>query len=144
MSSSVCVDASLILRTLIPAPYSSQALAHFSQWQNEGIQLIAPALLPFEVTSVLRRLVFLRELTARDGDLAFATFCRMTIRLFTQPDLFSLAWRLAKEWNCPRAYDTAYLAVAQLHGVEFWTADEKLYHTVAKRLPWVRWVGEKI
>jgi predicted nucleic acid-binding protein len=142
MNSSVCVDASLILRTLIPAPYSPQALDLLSQWQQQQTKLIAPTLLPFEVTSVLRRLVFLKELRAEDGEAAFDAFRKIKIRFSARAALFPLAWKLVKEFNRPRAYDVTYLALAQLEGVELWTADERLYNAVKGKLAWVRWVGE--
>ncbi|MDQ6693713.1 MAG: type II toxin-antitoxin system VapC family toxin, partial [Chloroflexota bacterium] len=50
---------------------------------------------------------------------------------------------LAKQFDRPRAYDTAYLAVAQMYGCELWTADEKLYNAVGGQLPWVRWLGDQ-
>ena len=50
-------------------------------------------------------------------------------------------WELAHEFNRPRAYDTAYLALAQLLGCELWTADERLYNAVQGKLAWVKWVG---
>lgn len=56
--------------------------------------------------------------------------------------MFPLALRLAQEFNRPRAYDTAYLALAELRRCEFWTADERLYNSVRDRLDWVHWVGD--
>jgi predicted nucleic acid-binding protein len=42
----------------------------------------------------------------------------------------------------PRAYDTAYLALAQLRNCEFWTADKRLFNAVSGELDWVRWLGD--
>lgn len=142
MTSLICVDASFVLRMLVPAPYSPQALALFSLWHGKKTNLAAPALLPFEVTSVLRRLVFLKELSAKDGEAAFEAFCKIKIHFLMHPDLFSFAWKLAKELNQARAYDAAYLAAAQLQGAEFWTADERLFNGVKDRFAWIRWVGD--
>ena len=44
-------------------------------------------------------------------------------------------------YNRPRAYDAAYLALAELRGCEFWTTDERLYNAVSHDLTWVKWVG---
>ena len=38
----------------------------------------------------------------------------------------------------------ANLALAQLRGCEFWTADERLYNAVSKELEWVKWVGNSL
>ena len=45
------------------------------------------------------------------------------------------------QFNQPTAYDTAYLALAQLDRCDFWTADRRLYNTVKEELPWVKWIG---
>lgn len=142
VNSSVCVDASLIIRTLIPDSYSEEATALLEIWQRGGTSLIAPALLAFEVTSVLRRLVYLQAVSPTLGDDAYAQFLRIPIRLSTRPAIFPLAWKLAHEFNRPRAYDTAYIALAQLVGCDFWTADERLYNAVRHQLLRVKWIGD--
>lgn len=142
MKSSVCVDASLIVRALVPGPYTAEALALLSRWQRERVMLIAPALLAFEVTATLRRSVYLNHLSASDGDEAFTEFLQLDIRLSHRRAIFPLAWRLAQELDRPRAYDTAYLALARLRGCDFWTADERLYNAARRRLAWVHWIGD--
>lgn len=142
MHPAVCVDASLILRILVPEPLTEQALALWGAWQQEQRAAIAPSLLAFEVTASLRRYVYLKRITPAQGEQAFAQFLQMEIHLSQRPALFRLAWELAKQFNQSRAYDTAYLALAQLHPCDFWTADRKLYTAVRGHLPWVHWVGE--
>jgi predicted nucleic acid-binding protein len=112
MNSLVCVDASLIVRTVVPGPFSDEAEGLLAAWRREQRTLIAPSLLAFEVTSVLRRLAYLRAITPARGDEAFAQFLRIPIRLSTRRSIYPLAFRLAKEFNHPRAYDTAYIALA--------------------------------
>ncbi len=140
-NSSLCVDANVIVRALVPGPLSDRAEALLERCQRDETTLIAPALLAFEVTSVLRRLAYLREITPAHADRAFALFQQLDIRLSSRRALFPLAWRLAGEFNRPRAYDTAYLALAQLAGCDFWTADERLHNAVAGQPPWVKWLG---
>jgi predicted nucleic acid-binding protein len=141
VSSLVCVDASLIVWSLVPAALSDAAQALLEEWKKDQVTLIAPALLAFEVTSTLRRLVFLAELTSTEGEEAFEKFLGIDIGFLHQRGIFPLAWQLAKRLNLPRASDSAYLAVAQLRNCEFWTADERLYNTVSHELAWVKWLG---
>ena len=141
MNSRVCVDANLIIWSLLPFPLSASARALLATWQQTETTLIAPALLAFEVTASVRRLVYLKEITPQEGETAFSGFLRIQIRLSQRQSIFPLAWELAKQFNRPRAYDTAYLALAQLNQCKFWTADEKLYNAVNEKLPWVNWVG---
>lgn len=142
MSSLACLDASLIIRTLVPGPFTDRALALMGTWRRDDVPLIAPALLAFEVTSVLRRYVYLREISPSHGERAFDAFRKIDIRLSHRQGIFPLAWELAKRFDRPRAYDTAYLAHARLNDCEFWTADEKLYHAVEDELDWVKWIGD--
>jgi predicted nucleic acid-binding protein len=141
MNSVVCLDASVVIWALTPSPLSDKAAAVLAHSQKEKTSLVAPTLLAFEVTSTLRRLVYLHELTPKEGEEAFEAFLHLPVRLSHRRALFPLAWRLAKELNLSRAYDAAYLALAQLRHCDFWTADEKLYNTVKDRLSWVRWIG---
>ena len=138
----VCLDANVVVRSLIPAPLSDQAEALLQEVRTRQLILIAPALLAFEVTSVLRRLVHLQELTPDEGEEAFETFLRIPIRLSQRKGVIPLAWQLAKQFNRTRDYDTSYLAVLQLYGCELWTADERLYNAVGSQLPWVKWLGD--
>jgi len=144
MNSLVCIDANLVIRALVPGPFSEPILALLAGWQYQETTLIAPALLAFEVTSSLRRLVYLGELTPSEGEETFEHFLRIDIRMSSQRGIFPLSWGFAKELKRPRAYDTAYLALAKLRGCDFWTADERLYNAVRHRLAWVRWVGREI
>jgi predicted nucleic acid-binding protein len=141
MNSAVCVDANVIVRTLVFGPFSAQATALLAHWQRTRKTLPVPALFAFEVTSTLRRLVYRKAITPAEGEEAFARFLRIKVRLSHRRSLFPLAWQLAKQFNRSRAYDTAYLALAQLNQCDFWTADEKLYNAVQGKLPWVKWVG---
>jgi len=77
MNSPVCVDANLILWTLVPSPLSDQAEALLKKWQQEQATLVAPALFAFEATSSLRRLVYLEEITPTEGEEAFDRFLKI-------------------------------------------------------------------
>jgi predicted nucleic acid-binding protein len=141
MNSVVCVDANVVVRTLVYGAFSEQATALLRQWSHEHTSLIAPSLFGFEVVSTLRRLVYLKEIQPAEGEEAFDRFLKFKIRLYNRQVLSVLSWQLAQQFNRPRAYDTAYLALAQLQNCDFWTADEKLYNAVSQKLPWVRWIG---
>jgi predicted nucleic acid-binding protein len=142
MSSAVCIDANIIIRTLVPGPHSERALAHLERWQQQATQLTAPALLSFEVSSTLRRMVHIREITPAHGEKAFTQFLRLPIRLSSRRALFPLAWRLAVDLGLPRTYDTSYLALARLSQCDLWTADQKFYNAVKGKAMEVRWVAD--
>jgi predicted nucleic acid-binding protein len=141
MNSWVCVDANIVVRTLVYGPFSEQATALLRHWSRQGVSLMAPSLFAFEVVSTLRRLVYLKQITPEEGAEAFARWLAFKVRLSHRKAVLSLSWELADQFNRPRTYDMTYLALAQLHRCDFWTADEKLYNAVKDTLPWVNWVG---
>lgn len=101
----------------MPHRFSDPVAALLARWQRERAALIAPALLAFEVTSALRRLVYLKRISPARGEEALSPFLRLPIRLSSRRGLFPLAYRLA-----------------QIVGCEFWTADERLYHAARGKL----------
>lgn len=137
-----CVDANVIVRSLVFSPLTDKAHKLMTDARAMHLVLVAPSLLAFEVTSVLRRLVVLRALTAQEGEEALDLFTRLPIRLSQRKGIIPLSWQFAKRFNQSRTYDSSYLAVAQIHGCDFWTADEKLYNAVGNTLSWVKWLGD--
>jgi predicted nucleic acid-binding protein len=43
--------------------------------------------------------------------------------------------------NRPTAYDAQYLAVAERHQADFWTADERLFNALNGKFPHIDWLG---
>jgi len=141
-ASLVVVDASFTLKLVLPEVYSERVRQMWESWVKKGIDVCAPYLLTYEVVSVLRNKVFRGELSPEQGEGALLAIKAQGIRLLHVEGLEQVAWDLAKEFNRPAAYDTSYLALAQVLDCEFWTADEKLKHAVRGKLHYLRWVGD--
>lgn len=138
----VCVDANLVVKLVSREADSNLADALFAAWQEREVRLIAPPLLPIEVDSVLRQKALLRrELSAEQARICFAAACQVPVELLWLPGQRELAWSLAEELRLPHVYDTAYLALAQLRGCEFWTADRHFVDACG-HLAFVHWLGE--
>jgi predicted nucleic acid-binding protein len=137
----VCVDASLVLMLLLPDEHSDRAESLFYRWAQENTPLVGPPLLYAEVPSVLRAAVFFNRITPDEGEVAFESFCGLSIAVAAGAGLHRIAWNLAKTYSRPRIYDSMYLAAAQAEGCELWTGDLRLTNAVDR--PWVRWVGEE-
>lgn len=143
MNYSIGIDANLLVNALVSGPYAAQAIDLIDFFRHKNYRLVAPTLLAFEVTSSLRRLVYLKQISAEHGETAFQAFRRVAIRYSGRSDeVIQLAWHLSKSLDLPRAYDAAYLAVAQLSRCDFWTADKRLYNAVSPTLNWVHWIEE--
>lgn len=138
----ICVDASFVLKLVLDEPESEQVAALWAAWAAEGVDIIAPCHLAFEVTSVIRNHVFRREISAAAGQMAFEAFLAQEIALYHPGDLEMRAWELAQQYNRPTAYDASYLALAESVGCELWTADRRLIKAVGGTLPWLKTVYE--
>ena len=141
-ASLVVVDASFALKLVLPENYSERVRQMWESWVKEGTEVSAPYLLTYEVVSVLRNKVFRGELSPEEGEGALLVIQAQGIRLLHVEGLEQVAWDLAKEFNRPAAYDTSYLALAQVLDCEFWTADAKLKNAVRGNLHYLRWVGD--
>ena len=137
----VCVDAGVLIKLVMAEEDSDRADALWEQWKEDGVKVVAPALLLFELTSVLRKKVHRGLLEPEEGKKAFDTVHRLPVQVLAPSDLHRRAWELATRFNRPAAYDAHYLALAEMMNCEFWTADERLFNTVRDELSWVRWLG---
>ncbi len=138
----VCVDASLGLKLVLAEEDSPLAQKLWAGWIDREVEIVSTHLWAFEVTSVIRNKVHRAEITPEEGEKAFTLIHRQGVRLLYPDGLHRRAWEMAKHFDRPAAYDAHYLALAEMLGCEFWTADEKLYNAVKQELPWARWLGE--
>jgi predicted nucleic acid-binding protein len=141
-ASLVVVDACFALKLVLPEDYSERVRQMWESWVKEGTDISAPYLLTYEVVSVLRNKVFRGELSPEEGEAAFLAIKAQGICLLHVEGLEQVAWNLAKKFDRPAAYDTTYLALAQILDCEFWTADAKLKNAVDGNVHRLRWVGD--
>lgn len=114
-SSTLCVDTNIVLRLLLGGPFAEQVDEMWHRWQTEKIQLVAPPLFKYELTSVLRNYVFLQQISPEAGHTALDQALKLNIRYKKLPNLHLLAFALAEKHHLPTAYDAYFLAIAQ-HG----------------------------
>lgn len=140
----ICLDANLYVSLLLPVAetgLSEQVTDLMIRCEEENVRIVAPAFLAYEVVSVIRLYVHLGKISQAQGAGALADFERMAIAYTNRRAVLHLAWKMAGQFDQPRIYDMAYLAVASLHQCEFWTADKRLHHAVEGKLPWVKLFG---
>lgn len=138
-----CVDASFPLEFLLHDRWWQNARKQWERWLLRGETIVAPPLIRPEVTSTVRRKVYVGTYRDDEGKTVLEISLGLPITIWPDSDdLQRRAYTFASRFNRPRAYDGQYLAVADLLGCELWTADRRLYSAVGGELPWVRWVGE--
>ncbi len=133
----VCVDANLVIR-LIADPNDEAVLRLWEQWDAEGRQLAAPALLYYEVTNALYRYQRMGLMSPTSVRLALQAALSLPFHLHQDAALHQRALDLAEQFGLPAAYDAHYLALAERLSAEFWTADRRLAQAVREEMPWVR------
>lgn len=141
VNAKVCVDAGLVVKFVTPEVDSASVESLFAQWKETQVAMIVPAFAPAEIDSVLRHKVARGELTPDVADAAFQLVCRLPIIIDTETNCRARAWEIAKQFEFPTVYDAVYLALAEAHHCEFWTADQKLFERVNK-LPYVKHLTE--
>jgi predicted nucleic acid-binding protein len=141
MNSLVCADAGLALKLVFHEHDSALARALWEEWKSQKITVIAPTLWGYEVTSVIRNHVHRGKLAAEMEVEVFARVHQLPVQLMRPAGLHQRAWELAQRFNRPAAYDVHYLALTEMVGCPFWTADERLFNVVRDELEWVHWLG---
>lgn len=138
----VVIDASVILKLLLPEEQSETVRSLWTRWIEQEAEIVAPFLLAYEVISVLRNKVFRGELPPEAGEAAFSAFRSQDISLLHPDGIEEKAWGLAKQWNLPTSYDAVYLALAELMKYDLWTADRRFAASLRKKVPRVNLVSQ--
>jgi predicted nucleic acid-binding protein len=132
----VCIDASIAVKLITGEPDSDQVHAWFEARVQD--RLVAPAFMPYEVASALRRKVLLNSLTEEQAVGAIKLLAQMDIQLCWDWALAERALVLAFELGQPTAYDTAYLALAEQERCSVITADKAFARACSDRFPFVQ------
>jgi predicted nucleic acid-binding protein len=123
----VCVDASAVLAWLLPYERSAHVHRSWLQLLSSDEQLLAPPLLLAECTAVIREASFDGVLTSAQASRAVASLVEFPITLIMDRSLYTRALDLAAHFQLRRAYDTQYLAAAEIEKSGLLTVDRALY-----------------
>jgi predicted nucleic acid-binding protein len=141
----VCLDAGVWVKALV-AENGSEYAIRLVREATAGSRIVAPAFCWAEVGSVLRKKVRSGEISVGESNDAWVDFQSMLIEYFDTPAVRDRAWSLAKQFEQPTLYDTAYLACTELVDGPtraFWTADEALLAALGNSRPtYVRHLSE--
>ena len=137
----VVVDASVVLKWQLEDEEAvAQALALRDDFLLHGrVSLIAPFLLPFELTNGMLTATRQGRLSRDQAEEALGLLLAAGIQLMAvdPSQIFSLSMR----WKLS-AYDGAYLSLAEKLDSEVWTADRAFYTACRGKRSRVRWIGD--
>lgn len=105
--------------------------------------MLAPVLIDYEVASILRLNVFRRESEPGVCARQLEDYGVLEIDKEHDDPIIARAVEIANELGQPRAYDSAYIAVAERNDAELWTADKRLWNSAHSRFPFMRLLGAR-
>ena len=138
----IVVDASVVLKWYLSDENCGNfALEILDKYVSYNVEILAPSLLEYEVINGLlfaqkRGRIEEEALVAAVEGFKGLEIEQKTLSFFSLEVLhFSKSYDLS-------AYDSCYLAVANIENAQLITADEALYNKVKKDLKWVKWLGD--
>ena len=143
MSISLVIDASFTVKLILPNAQQTRCRELMAEWMQNGVDLYAPTLWLYEVTSAVTKAVHFDILTEIEGRQALQLAQALDLQLI-QPDntLVELAYDWTQRLNRAASYDSFYLALTESLSAEFWTADQRLVNAV--NLPWVHYIADSV
>lgn len=105
--------------------------------------MVAPPLFRAEVTSTIRRWLFMGAIDEQYAREAVRRSLRFPVEIAVDFDALQLrAFDIATRLQQSRAYDTQYLALAEFRRCDFWTADKRFVNAAQRDFGNVRWIGD--
>jgi predicted nucleic acid-binding protein len=136
------VDASVALKWQFEDEEATDSATQLLKDYVEGNQeLVSPTLFAYEVLSGIQVAIRRGLISETSGLKAFRFIQALDIPLRDFTPLAEKAFRMSRRLQIS-PYDAAYLSLAQAEGVEMITGDRRLLRSVARHLPWVRWIGD--
>jgi predicted nucleic acid-binding protein len=128
------VDASVVVKWyLTEEEAADKAASLLDLLYRERVVLSAPSLIMYEVPRSFHRAVRQRRITRHLAEQHLARFLQLQLIIVDRPEVLSEAMRIAEEYRC-NFYDACYLALAELLGLPFLFADDKLERQLASRV----------
>jgi len=134
----IVIDASVVLKWYLDDEDNGRpALSLLERYVSQELDIIAPSLLGYEVMNGLA----IAKKRGRIGEdkLQMAVQGFMDLEI-SQKHISSFYPKVIHFYNIYNlsAYDASYLALADEESIPLITADERLYNTVKKDLPWIK------
>lgn len=142
MPDEIVLDASGAASFALPdEKQHARAQALIVALSAQNTRLIAPPLFESELDSILRRRAHLGTLTPEAASAALRVIDALQVAIIYDAGTRPLARAIAEQSNQIRVYDSTYAALAQQHGCDLWTADERFYNGAHDAFPLVRFIG---
>lgn len=138
----ICVDSSVAAKWLFDEEYSIAATALLDDAKATRDSIIAPHMLPSEVTNIIRQRTRRGTLAIDAAESLLNRFLAVRISFHNPPTLYHRALTIANTHNLPATYDAHYVALAEMAGATFWTADQRLLRALHGAFSFVRSISD--
>jgi len=137
----IIVDASIAVKWFNPSEDFGEIAARlFRSYKQGEFSFTVPEFFYYEVANGINKAIARKDITKEEGMEAIDTILGLEMEVYSLPDVKSV---YSFSQRCKRSiYDCFYLMLAQSLGIEFWTADEKLYNAVKDSIKSVKWIGD--
>jgi predicted nucleic acid-binding protein len=108
-ASIICVDASIVIPLVVEGGNIKRISELWITWHESESVLIAPTLLSYEVTNVLRRYLVHGELSEEETTKALQAALAFDLTLYNDDELHLKALYFANRFSLPAAYDACSL-----------------------------------
>lgn len=142
MTLSAILDSSVFLHKYLQEEMADLSVSIVAGLIGEGVNVCAPALLLYEVNSVLRNAAQRGRVSQSAAAISLEHFLGIPIQYLFDHGLVRRGFEIATQFVLPTSYDSQYLALAERLACDLWTADRKFYVAVNDKHPEVRWLGE--
>lgn len=147
MADAVAVDASVAVKWVLTLEeFSDQALALLRDYTVARHPITVPPHFSGEVTNAIYQRVRsndpAKHMDRREAETALTDFLSISVVVRTPDELLRRAFAFAADHRLPSVYDSLYVTLAQMLGVELWTADGRLLDALGDAAPWVRFIGD--
>lgn len=141
-NSMMVVDASVAMKTVFPDPLRDRCLALMERIDH--LQPFAPTLWAYETVSATTKAIHFGIISQEEGKQALRDLSVLQVQLII-PDAEiqerALLWTI--KLKRATAYDSFYLALAEVLDCPLWTADKRLYHALGESRPdWIHWIED--
>ena len=134
----VVVDASLVVKWLVPEVDSDRATQLLLEWTRNGILIVAPIMILTEVSNALHKRVQNQLVNIRDVRRLLDQLSGLL--LVDYIPMHESAIEIASILGEQDSYDCHYLALSEDLDCEFWTADRAFYDVAHEKYPQVRYI----
>lgn len=137
------IDANATLGLFLKLPYSKSMDDWMQARQADDAELVVPMLWEYECLTGFRRAVFLKLIPPEDADRMITTLYALRFRSVAPTiEIHRAAFLWAERIGQSKGYDAQYLALAEILGAQFWTADLRLFRTLRDLgIDWAHAIG---